>query len=86
VHSAAPGLVQLVYLVHFLLHNISNEMANHNTDIGKSLGIELVLHNELDQKEICFPIVQLALDHCISQLDNDEQMRRQMTKYYDAEN
>ncbi len=70
----------------FLSHDISNQSANHNTDVGDSSGIKLILHNELDQQEICFPTVQWALDHCLLQLDNDEWMRQQMTKYYDAEN
>jgi hypothetical protein len=90
---AVPGLVQLVYhtaSVQFLSHDISNQIANHHTDVGESLGIKLVLHKELDQQEICFPIffptVQWALDHCLPQLNNDERTNQQMTKYYDAEN
>jgi hypothetical protein len=72
--------------VQFLSHDISNQIANHNTGVGESPGIKFVLHKELDQQEICFPTVQWALDHCLPQLDNDERTSQQMTKYYHAEN
>jgi hypothetical protein len=30
----------------FIAHDILNQIANHNTDVGQSSGIKLVLHNE----------------------------------------
>jgi hypothetical protein len=55
----------------FIARHFSNQIANHTiiqTSASRQSGIKLVLHNELDQKETCFPTVHWALDHCLSQL------------------
>jgi hypothetical protein len=84
-----PGLVQLVYSVQFLLHTtfqIKLQITIQTSARCRELN-SFFTTSELDQKEISFTTtVQWALDHCLSQLDNDERMRQQMTKYYDAEN
>jgi hypothetical protein len=52
----------------FIARHFSNQIASHTiiqTSASRQSGIKLVRHNELDQKEMCFPTVQWALDHCL---------------------
>ena len=80
-----PGSVQLVYSIQVSSGDIEEQIAKHNTDTGESSEVELIPLDKLDQKELCFPTVQWALDHCLSQFNNDTRKIQQKTKYYDAE-
>lgn len=50
-----------------------------------SSGMQLVPLNAVADKELCFPTVQWALDHCLNQKDAQVTRIQQMTKYHDKE-
>lgn len=80
-----PGSVQLVYQTQVSSSHIEKQIAQYNPEIGESEKVELVTNESLAHKELCFPTVQWALAHCLSQKDRDHSVIQQMTKYYDAQ-
>jgi len=79
-----PGSVQLVYTTQVSSSDIKEQIVKYNTEVGEFMEVELVATESLDEKELCFPTVQWALGHCLSQNDAEIPSIQQMTKYFDA--
>jgi len=81
-----PGSVQLVYEA--LVDSVALEKeikAYNEKEGGESLEVALLSDAALAEKEICFPTVTWALDHCRSQSASNTGLIQQMTKFYDPE-
>ncbi|CAB9505354.1 Nudix hydrolase 23, chloroplastic [Seminavis robusta] len=88
-----PGSVQLVYEAILTdaeeISKAKQEIEDYNNNHGKdtespkeSQQVALLSKAEVEDKEICFPTVQWALDHCRSNPKSNSSIQ-QMTKMYD---
>lgn len=83
-----PGSVQLVYEARVEASSLEKEIEAYNEkEGGESLEVALLSEEALAEKEICFPTVLWALDHCRCRSHSAAEASsiQQMTKTYDPE-
>ena len=85
-----PGSVQLVYEARVDAAKTQQQIDSYHDQNHESLEVALLSEEALAEKELCFPTVQWALDHCRGIDDASETIGgstnpiQQMTKFYDA--
>lgn len=85
-----PGSVQLVYEARVDAAKTQQQIDSYHDKNHESLEVALLSEEALAEKELCFPTVQWALDHCRVIDDTSETNGgagnpiQQMTKFYDA--